>query len=314
MKIGFIISHYPGEKRIPVLPKDIHGFKNEVVIEKGLGNTMGIDDQAYEEVGCTILSRKEVFASCDTIVSLKVLQPRDYEDIREGQMIIGWTHPEVSGKEFMDEQGIPKKLIIVDLDNITPAIYYQNRSVAIPWIPPNFIDKNSFYAGFSATSHALMSMGIIPDSSYKIAVLGSGNVSQGAMNMISKFSTNVRMYYRRTMDEFIRDINQFDIVINGIQIPNGAPSLITKEDQQRMKKGALIIGAAADGDGTIEGIQYTPIHDPIYKQEGKYYYCVDNAPTLFYQQSSMAISESFTKWAYRDNVEQFYHLAKDIMD
>lgn len=313
MKIGFVISHYPAEKRVPILPEDIQGFENEVVIEEGLGKTMGIEDQSYKEVGCTVLSRKEVFATCDTIVSLKVLQPEDYDDIREGQMIIGWTHPEVSGKSFMDDQGIPKKLIIVDLDNITPAIYYQNRSIEIPWIPANFIYMNSFYAGFSATSHALMNKGIIPDASYRVAVLGSGNVAQGAMNAISKYSTNVRMYYRRTMDEFLQNIEEFDIIINGIQIPHDTPSLITYEDQERIKKGALVIGAAADGDGTIEGIQYTPFEDPIYKRKGVYYYCVNNAPTIYYQTASRAISESFTKWVYREDVNKLYDLAKEIM-
>lgn len=313
MKIGFVISHYPAEKRVPVLPEDIQGFENEVVIEEGLGKTMGIDDLSYKAVGCTVMSRKEVFAACDTIVSLKVLQPEDYDDIREGQMIIGWTHPNVSGKLFMDSQGIPKKLIIVDLDNITPAIYYQNRSIEIPWIPPNFIYMNSFYAGFSATSHALMNKGIIPDASYRVAVLGSGNVAQGAMNAISKYSTNVRMYYRRTMEEFLQNIEEFDIIINGIQIPHDTPSLVTYEHQERIKKGALIIGAAADGDGTIEGIQYTPFEDPIYERKGVYYYCVDNAPTIYYQTASRAISESFSKWVYREDVKKLYKLANTIM-
>lgn len=314
MKIGFVISHYPAEKRVPILPEDIKGFENEIVIEKGLGRTMGIEDHAYEAAGCTLLSRKEVFASCDTIVSLKLLQPRDYDDIREGQMIIGWTHPEVSGKPFMIAQGIPKKLIIVDLDNITPAIYYQNRSIEIPWIPSHFINRNSFYAGFAATSHALMNRGIIPDESYNIAILGSGNVSQGAMNFISKFSTNVRMFYRRTMNEFFNEIEEFDIIINGIQIPLGTPSLVTYEHQRRMKPGALIIGAAADGDGTIEGIQYTPYENPVYEREGKYYYCVDNAPSIYHQAASRAISASFAKWVYREDVQKLYELADEIIN
>lgn len=313
MKLGFIISNYPGEKRVPLLPEDIKNFENEIVIEKGLGAEMGIEDRAYIIAGCTVLSRKEVFASCDTIVSLKLLQPEDYDYIREGQMIIGWTHPEVTGKQFMEEQGIPKKLIIVDLDNITPAIYYQNESIEIPWIPRNFIYENSVNAGFSATLHALISIGIIPDSRYKVAVLGSGNVSQGAMNAISKFTTNVRMFYRKTLDEFLDNISEYDIIINGIQIQRGTPHVVTLEHQRKLKRGAIIVDAAADGDGTIEGIDYTLIEEPFVKKGGKYFYCVNNAPTMFYRTASRDISRSFSKWVYRDDVKKLYNLAKEIM-
>lgn len=313
MKLGFIISNYPGEKRVPLLPEDIKNFENEIVIEKGLGAEMGIEDRAYIIAGCTVLSRKEVFASCDTIVSLKLLQPEDYDYIREGQMIIGWTHPEVTGKQFMEEQGIPKKLIIVDLDNITPAIYYQNESIEIPWIPRNFIYENSVNAGFSATLHALISIGIIPDSRYKVAVLGSGNVSQGAMNAISKFTTNVRMFYRKTLDEFLDNISEYDIIINGIQIQRGTPQVVTLEHQRKLKRGAIIVDAAADGDGAIEGIDYTPIEEPFVKKGGKYFYCVNNAPTMFYRTASRDISRSFSKWVYRDDVKKLYNLAKEIM-
>nr|AAB22793.1 N5-(carboxyethyl)-ornithine synthase {NADP(H)-binding fold} {EC 1.5.1.24} [Lactococcus lactis, Peptide Partial, 39 aa] [Lactococcus lactis] len=36
----------------------------------------------------------------------------------------------------------------------------------------------------------------------KIAILGSGNVAQGAFSSISKYSSNIRMYYRKTMSIF----------------------------------------------------------------------------------------------------------------
>ncbi|MDE1549626.1 N(5)-(carboxyethyl)ornithine synthase [Jeotgalibaca caeni] len=313
MKIGFVISNYPGEKRVPLLPEDIKNFENEVVIEKGLGAEMGIDDRSYIVRGCTVLSRKEVFATCDTIVSLKLLQPEDYDYIREGQMIIGWTHPTETGKPFMEAQGIPKKLIIVDLDNITPAIYYQDRSIEIPWIPRNFVYENSMNAGFSATLHGLISIGIIPDSRHKVAVLGSGNVSQGAMNAISKFTSNVRMFYRKTLNEFLENIHDYDIIINGIQIQRGTPHVINLERQQHMKRGAIVIDAAADGDGAIQGIEYTPIEEPFVKKNGKYFYCVNNAPTMFYRTASRDISHSFSKWVYRHDVKKFYDLAKEIM-
>lgn len=313
MKLGFITSSYPDEKRVPLLPKHIKDFENEIVIEEGLGFEVGIEDDAYIEAGCTVLSREEVFSSCDAIVSLKLLQSEDYDYLREGQMIIGWTHPEETGKSFMEEQAIPKKLIVVDLDNISPSIHFQDKKIDIPWLPRNFVYENSVNAGFSATMHGLMNIGLIPDSDYQVAVLGSGNVSQGAFNAISKFTTNIRMFYRRTMNEFLDNIDEFDIILNGIQIQRGTPHVMTLEHQEKLKKGAIIIDAAADGDGAIEGIEYTPVDEPFIKKDGKYYYCVTNAPSMYYRTASRDISKAFSKYVYRHDVKKFYDLAKEIM-
>lgn len=312
MRLGFIISNYPGERRVPLLPEHVENFVNQIAIETGLGRTMGIADTAYEAKGCEVMTREEIFAECDAVVSLKVIQPSDYEKVREGQMIIGWTHPEESGKAFYQEQGIPKKLIIVDLDNVHPRIYYQNRNIVIPWIPEHFIHRNSYMAGFSGTMHALMSFGLAPDSSHKVAVLGSGNVSQGAMNAISKFSSNVRMFYRRTMEDFHRNLSEFDIIINGIQVTRGSEPILSLEDQQQLKEGTLLVCAAADGDGAIQGIQYTTWEQPIYEQNGLYFYCLANTPSVYHRNVSREISQSFSQWVYSIDLQRFYDLTDEL--
>ncbi len=45
--------------------------------------------------------------------------------------------------------------------------------------------------------HAVMNYGSIPTSETKVAILGSGNVSQGAFSAISKFNPDIRMFYRK---------------------------------------------------------------------------------------------------------------------
>lgn len=93
MKIGLVKANFPGERRVPLLPKDIKDFKNEILVEEGFGKFLDIDDQEYIDKGCHILSRAEIFAESEAIFSLKLIQPTDYSHLREGQMIIGWTHP-----------------------------------------------------------------------------------------------------------------------------------------------------------------------------------------------------------------------------
>ncbi|MGO1369372.1 N(5)-(carboxyethyl)ornithine synthase [Senegalia sp. (in: firmicutes)] len=312
MKLGFIKPNYSNEKRVALLPEDIKDFQNDIVIEEGFGEYLDIEDEEYQKAGCEILSRKKVYEKCDSIFSLKLIQPSDYEMIREGQMIIGWTHPTGSGSKFMEEQAIPKNLIVVDLDNIYPAIYYKNKKIDIDFIPRNFVAGNSFNAGYAATMHALLSYGLVPTFNTKVAILAAGNVSQGAFYAISKLGAQVRLYYRKTMDEFKRDINEYDVIINGIEVDTPNTNIITKKEQERIKKNCLIIDAAADAGNAIEGTRYTTIDNPIYKEDNIYFYEVNNAPSIFYRETSRVISESFSKHVYKRDIKDFYDLAKSI--
>jgi len=131
MKIGLIKPNFPNEKRVALLQKHILDFENELIVEDNFGEFMEIPNSEYETKKCTIMDRQLIFKKCDIIFSLKLIQPSDYDSLRAEQMIIGWTHPTGSGAEFMMEQATPKKLIIVDLDNIYPYIYYNNKKLKL---------------------------------------------------------------------------------------------------------------------------------------------------------------------------------------
>lgn len=308
MKLGFIKPNYPNERRVALLPQDIDGFENEIFIEQGFGMNLDIEDREYELKGCIIKNRDEIFKECDAIFSLKLIQESDYERIRDNQMIIGWTHPNGSGAEFMKKQAIPKNLTIVDLDNMYPTVYYKNKKQSISSIKPNFILKNSYIAGYSATIHALVSHGILPDSNLKVAILSCGNTAQGAFSAISKFNCDIRVFYRKTMSEFEDTINDYDIIINGIEVDTPNTHIISKEMLKYVKKGCLIIDAAADAGNAIEGTRYTSIDNPIYKEDKIYFYVVNNAPSIFFREASKEISKSFSKNVYKEDVKNFKYI------
>lgn len=310
MKLGFIKPNFPFEKRVALLPADIKDFENELIIESGFGEFLDISDDDYAAKGCTIKTRDDIFAECNTLFNLKLLQPSDYDKVRIGQMIIGWTHPTGSGTDFMKLQAIPKELVIVDLDNMFPFIFYKNRKIPISFIKPNFIWRNSFNAGFSSTLHAIISMGFLPDSNTKVAVLSSGNVAQGALQAISKFNCDIRLFYRKTMNLFYESICDYDIIINGIEIDDDNTHIIAKKDLKRIKNGCLMLDAAADAGRAIEGTKYTTIGNPIYLEDGKYYYEVNNSPSIFFRETSRVISSVFSEWIYKKDVQQFWDLLK----
>lgn len=308
MKLGFISPSFPSERRVALLPKHIDNFENEIIVEHNFGMNLDITDKEYEEAGCKIASREEVYSSCDAVFSLKLIGEEDYKYIRKNQMIVGWTHPYGSGKKFMEDQAVVKDLIIVDLDNIHPTVYYKDKEKRIDWIKPNFVKDNSFTAGYSAVLHGLISYGSLPSPASNIAVLGSGNVSQGAFAAISKFSSNIRLFYRKTMSEFIDSVHTFDIIINGIEVDKEGLHILTLENQKRLKKNCLIIDASANAGKTIEGTINTKINNPIYRKNDVYYYVVNNTPSILFRDVSEKISAAFSKNVYKKDVRVFKDL------
>jgi N5-(carboxyethyl)ornithine synthase len=311
MKIGFIKPTYSGEKRVAILPEHITpDFENELIIETGFGSNLGISDDEYKKKGCRILDRTSIFAECDTLFCLKLIQPEDYGYLREGQMVIGWTHPTGSGSEFYNNVAKKKVLKIIDLDNIYPTANIGDVHRPIPFIEKNFVWKNSFYAGVASVQHALLHFGLFPDSNTKVAVLASGSVSQGAFFYMSKYNVDLRMFYRKTMGEFYASIHRYDVIINGIEVDGTVKHIITKDDLKKVKKGCLLIDAAADAGNAIEGTHYTTLSDPMYEENGLFFYEVNNAPSLLYRRTSFEISKAFSEWVYKKDVIRFWNLFK----
>ena len=300
--IGFIKPDYPGEKRVAILPQDINNLENDIAIESGFGLEMGIPDQDYLDKGARVMSRANLFAECDYIFSLKLLQPSDYRFLRNGQTIIGWTHPYGSGRPFYEKECIPRDIKVVDLDNITPRLFYRHQVYDLDYIPRNFVYQNSVIAGFSSTYHALMAYGQMPTSSTKVAILSSGNVAQGAFKAIAVFNPIIRMFYRKTMDEFYATMAEYDIIINGIQVDQPGINIINKEQLGMLKKNCLIIDAAAHQGRAIYGTKFTYYDAPIAHTEGVAYYCLSNSPSLFYKTASQEISKAFTKYIYKPHL------------
>jgi len=305
MKLGFIKPNFPGEKRVALLPCDVHNFPNEIVIEEGFGENVDVTDEQYRDVGCQIENRAWIFQNCEGIFSLKLIQPSDYKKLRKNQIVVGWTHPLGSGKNFFEKVCKPLNIKVIDLDNIHPCVFFHEKTQSIDWIPRNFVSKNSFIAGYAATYHALLSFGLMIHADTKVAILSSGNVSQGAFTCIAQLGAQPQLFYRKTMSEFYQDIEKFDIIISGIEMDDTSEHIIDKKHVQRIKKGALIIDAAADAGHTIVGTHLTVISDPLYEKDGIYYYVVANTPSLLFRESSKEISKAFSKYVYCHSLEEF---------
>lgn len=295
-RIGFLKPNYPNERRVALLPEDILKYRkatcyDEICIEKGFGSWLGISDDDYLDVGCRILSRHEIF-HLPIIFSLKLIQPTDYEIISDNQVIIGWMHPNGSGRNFCQSIARQKKITIFDIDSVYPRIYtpdglYQE----VTGLPKHFFWRNSYIAGMAATKLGLDVTGFDIANRNNIAILGSGSVAQGAFCYLAQQGYQPRMFYRKTLDLFFDELSEFDLILNGIEVDVDGIHILDSAALNKTKTDVLIIDAAADAGRAIEGTHYLSLEQPIGYVHGRTYTLVNNAPTLMHKEASEVISE-----------------------
>lgn len=101
MLTGVLKERYPNEKRVSLVPSEIQRLKKiglEVFVEKGAGERAGFSDSEYEQAGAKVVSREEIFGSCDVILSVRNLCA-DKENFLEehesykGKVLIGMLDP-----------------------------------------------------------------------------------------------------------------------------------------------------------------------------------------------------------------------------
>lgn len=301
LKLAFVKPNYENEKRVAILPNDIrqnlkHCVFDSIIIESGFGSHMGIIDEEYEEVGCQIEKRETCFEN-DHIFSLKLIQPIDYPLLRIGSKIIGWMHPNGSGKYFYEKVAREKNISIFDIDSVYPRIYRPDGSYSdAVGLPPHFFWENSYIAGRAAAMIGIEKLGDRFSTIKNVCILGTGSVAQGSFNYLSSIGLKPRMFNRKTLNLFYDNIDTFDLIVNGIEMDVDGFHILSLNDLKKTKSDVMIIDAAADAGRAIEGTSYQSLASPIGIVADRSYVMVNNAPTILYNEASRFISKIIAKY------------------
>lgn len=150
--------------------------------------------------------------------------------------------------------------------------------------------KNSELAGKAAVLHAFPLFGKLP-TECNVAIIGRGNVSVGAYNILTSLGAKITIYNKHNMKFLRSDIEKYDVIVNGILWdPFRDDHIIYKQDLKRMKKPSIIIDVSCDENGAIETSRPTTIENPVYMENGVMHYVVDHTPSLFPHVASKNIS------------------------
>ncbi len=279
--VGFPISLKENENRRALLPADAKNIANAdlIYVETGYGDVLGISDVEYSAVGFHIASHEEVLEK-DIICDAKIGDEPFLADLKPGQIIYGWVHA-VQNRDITD-------------------ILVNNKLSAFAWEDMFDGGRHVFYrnnelAGEAAIMHAFQCWGEMPYNC-KVALIGRGNVSRGALKILSMLGAEITAYDKRMEALLRKEIGQYDVIVNAVLWDTHRKDhIIYEEDLKRMKKGSMIIDISCDRNGGIESSIPTTIDDPVYVKEGILHYVVDHTPALFYKTVSVSLSNECTK-------------------
>lgn len=275
--IGFPIGHKENEYRRALLPEDIYKINNSkyLYFETGYGDVLGYKDKDYCLAGANVVKREEVL-KCNIICDPKV-GDADYLRSLNHQTVFGWLHA-VQNRDITDKLLVGKLTCYAWED-----MFEKGRHIFF---------RNNEMAGEAAIMHAFQCYGKMPYTA-NVAILGRGNVANGALKLLTMLNANITQYNRHMESLFREELPQYDVIVNAILWDTSRKDhIIYKKDLKRMKKGALIIDISCDRNGGIETSVPTTIENPTYYVDGIMHYVVDHTPSLFFKTASEEISKA----------------------
>ncbi|MEO1772398.1 N(5)-(carboxyethyl)ornithine synthase [Candidatus Enterococcus ferrettii] len=283
--MGFVIGHKPNEKRRALLPSDIQDIQNkqQLIFETGYGEHLGIEDAAYEQLDCRVLQRDQVLQQ-DIICDPKIGEADYLDSLKKGQVLFGWIH--TSSNQTSLEPLYRRGVEMIAWERM----YQDNRH--------SFWENNQI-AGEAAIMHAYLLYGKLPEET-KAAVIGRGNVAQGAIRILEKLGAEVVIYNRQQEKLLQKELGNFTVVVNAVKWDKKRQDhILSRADLKKLPPHSLIIDISSDTHGAIETCRPSA-DDSLYEVDSILHYTINNTPSIFFQTATSAISKEVAK--YVDNL------------
>ncbi len=248
----------PQEKRVILLPQQLKviAAENEVYIERGAGEGIGVEDKEYERAGAKIVGRERVYA-CPLVVRLKEPTEEELAMMSPGSTIMSMMH--LAGNARL--RSLLKK--------------YGINAIAMEEIKDHFgkrVIEALHQAGYLGMQKGFELWRGDP-SKCLVKVMGYGNVACGAIQCAARKFARVVILHKRDFENMREHIPGTDILVNGINWPmekRGKVFLITRDMMKLFKKGAVLLDLVSNpaGQSPIETMHPTTLEDIAYEVDG----------------------------------------------
>jgi alanine dehydrogenase len=316
MRVGVPKEIKVHEYRVGLTPGAVREYVehgHSVAVETNAGAGIGASDEVYRKAGAGIAeTAAEIFANADMIVKVKEPQPREWPQLREGQILFTYLHlaPDPEQAKGLMESGCT-------------AIAYETVTDAkghLPLLAPmsEVAGRLSIEAAGAALKRSAGGRGIllggVPGvAPARVVVIGGGVVGTHAARMAVGLGAEVTVLDRsiarlRELDEMFsgrvrtrfptieaieQEVFSADAVIGAVLVPGAsAPKLVTRKMLKSMQQGSVLVDVAIDQGGCFETSHATTHADPTYQVDGIIHYCVANMPGAVPLTSSQALNNA----------------------
>ena len=321
MLIGVPKEIKKNENRVALLPVGAatliqNGHK--VVVETNAGVGSSFSDEDYKKAGAEIANTpEEIFTNADMIMKVKEPINKEYQMIREGQIVFTYFH--FAASRELTEAMMKSKCIgiayetVQKLDRSLPLLIPMSE-VAGRMAP----QEGAKYLEKVMGGRGVLLGGVPGTGPAEVIVLGGGIVGTNAAKIAAGFGARVtifdnNLYRLRYLDDvmpknittmmsneyYIRAaLPKADLVIGAVLIPGAkAPHLITKDMLSLMKEGSVVVDVSVDQGGCIETCKPTTHANPTYVVDGVLHYCVANMPGAVPHTSTLALTNATLPYA-----------------
>jgi NAD(P) transhydrogenase subunit alpha len=295
VRVGVITESRPGERRVAMTPETTVQLKKlglEVTIESGAGAEAGYPDQAYADVGASIVT-KLTLEDVDVLCHVRPLTPETASLLHTGAITIGMASP---SSELPTVRALQKAGVTSFALELVPRI---SRAQSM-----DALSSQALVAGYRAVLEAavrfprffplyMTAAGTIPPA--RVLVLGAGVAGLQAIGTARRLGARVSAndiraasaeevtsiggtFINLDLDAaaegtggYARELSQdravrqrellaphvaaADVLITTAAIPGrAAPLLVTTEMVAGMRAGSVVIDLAAESGGNVEGV------------------------------------------------------------
>lgn len=320
MIIGLPKEIKKNEYRVAAVPSAVASLVRRghtVLFEPSCGAGSGFPDEDYIAAGGISCPHDDLYRRCDMLYKVKEIEPAEYGLLHEGQIVFTYLHSNAHPE--MTRELLSRGVTAIAYEDI------DDDRGQFPALSPMSVlaGKGGFIAAlyFSQSVHG--GKGLLLNRTAglptpEITIIGCGHSGMGAAELASALGNRVTILDvdRRAMDaameklpsnvEFLYSdrenlvscLRRTDVLINCILWDKTRTDhLVSRDDLQLMKPGALIVDVACDDHGAIETCESTSHDDPVYYVDGILHYAVDNIPSGFSCTSSQTLSAATLPYA-----------------
>lgn len=317
MDVGLIKDLRPFEHRIGLTPGGVRALTergHRVYVENDAGLEAGFPNEAYREVGATVVySVDEVRLRSQLVVRLSPPTPDECERFQPGQVVISGWHLAVASSECFSKllEGRVTTVgyeIIEDDDGHAPVLEAMSEiagrlavTIGAGLLLNEFGGKGLLIGG---------APGIPPAS---MVILGAGTLGREAARFARGIGAHVvvldrdikalRRLQHETPDEIPtmvasqarieRALAFADLFLCAIALHGErTPILITRDMLKLMKPRSVIMDLSIDQGGCCETSRPTDFSNPTYEVDGITHFCVPNLPSTASRASTRALTNA----------------------